>query len=180
MNNYEQQANDFLSKVGATIKAEFKKNDFHFSGDKDKRDIYSVTISRGSRSFTFDYGQSINNSQYLQDRDIPERTYTLSGGCRSGNYKITDLSAWTIVPKGKTAFGSMCLMVKDGIPPTNYDVLACLTKYDPNTFEDFCSEFGYDTDSKTAEKTYNAVKDEYKNVCMLFTDEEIELLQEIQ
>lgn len=34
--------------------------------------------------------------------------------------------------------------------PTMYDVLTCLTKYDPDTFEDFCSEFGYDTDSRRA------------------------------
>lgn len=66
------------------------------------------------------------------------------------------------------------------VNPTAYDVLACLTKYDPGTFEDFCSEFGYDEDSRNAEKTYNAVKDEWQNVRALFTDSEIEQLQEIQ
>lgn len=64
--------------------------------------------------------------------------------------------------------------------PTAYDVLTCLTKYDPNTFEDFCSEFGYDEDSRKAEKIYDSVVDEYKNVAMLWNDEEIEQLAEIQ
>ena len=63
--------------------------------------------------------------------------------------------------------------------PNSYDVLACLTKYDPGNFENFCSDFGYDTDSKKAEKTYLAVKDEYLNVTRLFTDSEIEILNEI-
>src|SRR6185312_12921531 len=27
--------------------------------------------------------------------------------------------------------------------PTAYDVLACITKYDPGTFSNFCSDFGY-------------------------------------
>jgi hypothetical protein len=28
-----------------------------------------------------------------------------------------------------------------------------------DSFEAFCSEFGYDTDSRTAERTYNACRD---------------------
>lgn len=60
--------------------------------------------------------------------------------------------------------------------PTMYDVLACLQKYDPETFEDFCSNYGYDNDSRTAEKTYKAVCKEFKNMQRLFTSEELELL----
>jgi len=65
-------------------------------------------------------------------------------------------------------------------PPTAYDVLACLTKYDVGTFDNFCGDFGYDTDSRTAYKTYKAVLKEWKNIELLFTPEQIELLQEIQ
>lgn len=54
--------------------------------------------------------------------------------------------------------------------PTMYDVLACLTKSDPGTFEDFCDEFGYDTDSRRAERTYKAVCKEYAAVERLFGD----------
>ena len=31
-----------------------------------------------------------------------------------------------------------------------YDLLACITKSDPGNFRDFCSDFGYDTDSRKA------------------------------
>ena len=66
-----------------------------------------------------------------------------------------------------------------GEKPTNYDILSCLQKYDVGSFDDFCSEFGYDEDSRKAEKTYNAVCKEYDNVCKIWSEEEIELLQEI-
>ena len=54
--------------------------------------------------------------------------------------------------------------------PNLYQVLTCLTKYDPDSFENFCSEFGYDNDSRKAEKVYNAVCKEYAAVERLFGD----------
>jgi hypothetical protein len=64
-------------------------------------------------------------------------------------------------------------------PPTIYDVLTCLTKYDPQTFENFCREYGYNEDSIKAQKTYKAVKREFNGVNRLFGDI-LEQLQEIQ
>ena len=64
-------------------------------------------------------------------------------------------------------------------PPSPYDVLSCLTKYDVGKFNDFCNNFGYDVDSRKAYKTYKAVLREWKNVERLFTPEQIELLKDI-
>jgi hypothetical protein len=64
-------------------------------------------------------------------------------------------------------------------PPTMYDVLTCLTKYNPETFVHFCREYGYDFDSINALKTYKAVQREFKGVNRLFNDV-LEQLQEIQ
>ena len=67
-----------------------------------------------------------------------------------------------------------------GKAPTEYDVLTCITKSDPGSFEDFCGEFGYDTDSRKAEKTYKAVKSEWEAVKRVFGEGEcLEALQEI-
>jgi hypothetical protein len=71
-------------------------------------------------------------------------------------------------------------IANEGTEPTPYDVLACITKYDPYSFEDFCADFGYDSDSRQAEKIYNSVCKEWDNVQQLFTSEQIEQLQEIQ
>lgn len=61
-----------------------------------------------------------------------------------------------------------------------YSVLACLTKYDPETFEDFCSNYGYDTDSRTAERIYRAAVKEYESLTRLYTPDELEAMAEIQ
>ena len=62
--------------------------------------------------------------------------------------------------------------------PTMYDVLACLQKYEIGTFQDFCSDFGYNDDSIRAYKTYKAVLKEYNAVNRLFGDV-MDELQEI-
>lgn len=64
--------------------------------------------------------------------------------------------------------------------PTLYSVLACLTKYDPETFEDFCANYGYDNDSRKAEKIYKEVVKEFNNMQRLFTSDELELLTIIE
>lgn len=96
-----------------------------------------------------------------------------------------DIYKITLTSKGRTyKFNFGQSLIKSGskprVKPTAYDVLCCLTKYDPGTFEDFCNEFGYNTDSRKAEKTYKAVQDEYLNVSRLFTETELELMKEIQ
>ncbi len=63
--------------------------------------------------------------------------------------------------------------------PNIYDVLTCMQKYDVGSFEDFCGEFGYSEDSRSAERIYKAVCKEYEAVNRLFGDI-IEELQEIQ
>lgn len=126
--NYEKQANDFMAKVGATMKIDFLKNDFHFDGDKERRDVYRITLKREGKRYSFNFGQSINDSD------------------------------------GNT-------------PPTAYDVLACLTKYDPGTFADFCGDFGYDEDSRKAGKVYKAVVKEWAGVERMFGDVIEELVE---
>lgn len=63
--------------------------------------------------------------------------------------------------------------------PTAYSVLACITKSDPGTLEDFCGEFGYDPDSRKAEKIWRATCEEWERVSAFFTVEEVAQIQEI-
>ena len=93
------------------------------------------------------------------------------------NQEITLYVKWNL----QSDFGTVKAdHIKRPVPPSEYDVLACLTKYDVGTFEDFCSEFGYNSDSKTANKVYADVCKEYLNVCRIWVDSEIEELCEIQ
>lgn len=68
---------------------------------------------------------------------------------------------------------------RHSIEPTSYDVLSCLQKYDCGTFEDFCYEFGYSDDSIRAYNIYQLCVKEYENVCLIFTEAQIEELREI-
>ena len=67
-----------------------------------------------------------------------------------------------------------------GYPPKPYDVLACLTKYDPGTFENFCGDMGYNDDSIRSKAIYKSVMSEWKKVLTFFTPDELEKLLEIQ
>lgn len=60
--------------------------------------------------------------------------------------------------------------------PNAYDVLSCLTKSDPGSFQDFCDEYGYQAG---AERIYKAVCKEWKHVSSMWTAAEIEKMQEI-
>ena len=172
--NYTQQANVFLAKTGATIDIQYLKHAKHFEDDKEARDIYTVTIKRGTRSYTFNFGNSINDSGFYYTKGAQkiaiDRKYLDSPNLVS----IIKQSDWDFMNNGKSD------KIHKPKAPTAYSVLACLQKYEVGEFEDFCSEFGYDTDSRKAEKVYNAVKDEYTQLCTIFSDEEIELMQEIQ
>jgi hypothetical protein len=168
LSQYDQQVVDFLAKTNATIEIKFLKNGKHFDSDIDNRDIYEITIKRGTRSMKFNFGQSIvKSTKYVEKNPNIKREYTTNGSPLAGNYRVTE-----------KYLNKFCKVVK-GTPPSEYSILACLTKYNPGTFEDFCSEFGYDTDSRKAEKTYQAVVKEYLELTSLFNEAEIEELQEI-
>jgi len=174
ISSYEQQAIDFLAVTNTSFSVEYLRTGKYFADDKHERDIYSITLKRGAREYKFEFGNSINES---------------------GKYIISTYIANALKIKSTRRFASESEIKKLGYinkqphdivknvhfaAPNAYDVLACLTKYEVGAFEDFCNEYGYDTDSRKAEKTYLAVKDEWLNVSRLFNDSEIEQLQEIQ
>ena len=175
---YQQQANDFLQKTNTKIDVEYLKYDYHFSGDKDKRDIYKVTIKRGSRQFTLNFGQSIAKSG-IQFRYGPMRTIEADKTVRKMIENKESNVRNYLRSRGVIPYDINNTPLKFYELPTSYDILACLTKNEVGSFDDFCANYGYSNDSKTAEKIYNAVVEEYENVCRIWSDDEIELLQEI-
>ena len=157
---YEKQANDFLNTTGTTFKAEKIGYGKYFSDDKGSRDIYQITLTRNGKTYSFRFGQSIKNSE------LPIIA------CSDISYqKEAKLLLTGYVKKG-------VLLCHHSKAPTAYDVLASIRKNDPEDFETFCSEFGYDLDSRKAFDVYLAVQTEYKNIYMLFSDC-MEQLQEI-
>lgn len=69
-----------------------------------------------------------------------------------------------------------------GVQPSAYDILSCVASDSscPDTFKDFCAEFGYDEDSRKAEATFKRCLAFSKKINAFFTEEELEALREIQ
>lgn len=152
MNEYIKQATEFLQKTHAKMKIEYVGLAVNKEWkEKEKRCLYEITLTSPRGSMTFDFWDSIRNTEI---RTMPFDAYNTQAN--------KELAA-----KKKAAV------------PSVYDVLACLQKYDPGTFEDFCSDYGYDEDSRTAERIYFAVQKEYIQLARLFTPEQMEELAEI-
>ncbi len=152
-----------LDSTDGQFKAEFLKNGLYFDGDKEPRDIYTITLKRGNREFKFKFGNSLNNS-------VKYKAYTPEG--------IKTTNDQNEAKKFKAKYHEV-VRNKKFKEPSAYDVLASLTKYEVDSFKDFCDNYGYEEDSRKAEKIYNAVVEEWNNIKMLYSDLEIEKLQEI-
>lgn len=176
MSEYTEQAEQFIAKHELEFRAVLIGNDCPIfckdaeeNRDMDKVNVYPrrthlhgkhyrCTFSRKEKSH---FAVDIWNS-YADE----EQNYFCTGGRNwpslAVDYRMADKY------KGKKP-----------VKVQAYDVLACITKSDPGTFDDFCSEFGYDTDSRKAEQVYYAVVKEWRNVERFFTTDELTELQEI-
>lgn len=152
MDEYIKQATDFLQKTYSKMKIEYVGLAVNKEWkEKEKRCLYEITLTFPRGSMTFDFWDSIRNTRI---RTMPFDAYNVQAN--------KELAA-----KKKAAV------------PSVYDVLACLQKCDPGTFENFCSDYGYDEDSRTAIRVYLAVQNEYTQLTRLFTPEQMEELAEI-
>lgn len=152
MNEYIKQATEFLQKTYAEMKIEYVGLAVNKEWkEKEERCLYKITLTSPRGSMDFNFWDSIRNTKI---RTMPFDLYNVQAN--------KELAA-----KKKAAV------------PSVYDVLACLTKCDPGTFEDFCSDYGYDEDSRTAERVYFAVQKEYAQLTRLFTPDQMEELAEI-
>ena len=169
MNEYQQQAVDFLKKADAKLEIRFLglSNNVNLREKDVYRNTYDFTITtpRGFMKGTF--YDSIHNTEISQltVEDYAKRLYR-------AEYSV-------LRPHERNDCRLALKKAQEDAKPNEYDILACLTKYDPETFEDFCSEFGYDEDSRSAEQIYLACVKEYKQLTRIFTEAQMEELREI-
>lgn len=94
-------------------------------------------------------------------------------------YLITFRRKYDTAKQLNFAFWNSLADKENNKSPTSYGVLASMTKYDPETFDNFCGEYGYDTDSIKALKTYKAVCAEWSKIFKFFGEKELNDLREI-
>lgn len=148
---YTEQANDFLKATNTSLTITFSHKGKHFEGDKKDRNIYNVKLSNKKHTYCFTFGDSINNTQKME-----------SAKSQSEALKYR---------------------------PTKYDVLACLNVDYSTDFKDFCDNFGYERHdfdneannflNESAFVTFKAVQKETENLKLLFSEDELEMLSEI-
>ena len=182
MSEFDIQAQKFIDATNTVMTIKFLKFAKHFINDKDYRDIYEVTLTCGDRNYTFNFGQSLNDSGF--------KLRYKSGTAKGQEVKYNWENQAIINSNGDAKeFKKICIQkfgnlgnleIINPIPPSPYDIFASMTKENPESFSIFCDNYGYDEDSIKAQKIYDAVLDEWKNIQILYDDEELDMLREIQ
>lgn len=165
---YAIQAETFAEKHGLTMTAvylgHYPRLGEHVTSQ------WQVTLERPSKKpFTFQFSQSIYNSWHY-------REYGTFATRKQGLPQKLSSRSWPKTGADFQVWHYHCAPCR--IVPTLYDILACLTKSDPGDIEDFCSDYGYNTDSIKDNELHKAVCKEWKGVNRLFGDC-LEELQEI-
>lgn len=171
MTNYIQQAEKFLKDTN-TIMEIIYDGMYSPRWDNKLHCAYKIKLQNEKGKYNFTFFDSLHNTE-VKKMSLSEY---LKKYKRINN--INDISY-----NKQQKYNKELTKLKKESQPTYYNVLACLEKYDVGTLDDFMLEFGYEC--KTAKdisnvlETYSAVCEEYKNLCMLFNDEEMEQLREI-
>lgn len=170
MNEYIKQAKDFLTGCNATMEIKYvgleKPN-----WDDRPHCVYDCTIKTPRGEMAVHFYDSFHNTEIMtmNDKEYYEKQFRR----QYDSLTYLEKQRWLKNLKVKRA---------EAIP-TEYDILACLTKYDVGSMDDFMHEFGYEIkctkDMTDFINTYNAVVKEYNDVRRCFTEEQIEAMQEI-
>lgn len=195
MNQYDQQAQDFLTQTGTTLEKEFMKYAFYFPDDKEKRNIWSITMNNKNHSYTFTYWDSvINSSKYtvidMQNKSVKHlHQKIVDAADKRNNQFMTKI--WNIkhdedfLTRMKNIWYCNTYFTPKNdsfieVEPSDYSILACLDILYERDFNDFCDSYWYDNDSMHAKKIYDTWVEQDRNLRILFDRKELEQLAEIQ
>ena len=153
------------------MKATRKKSEYDLQAEKFCQDT-------GLRIESEYIGHQLYFDDDKQRRAVYRVTLTRGGDSFSFNFGQSIVNSYCkVTPQRPGCMGIGA--TKKIVPLTEYDILACMEKYDPGTFQDFCDNSGYDNDSIKAREIYFKCQDQYSQICRMFTSAEIERLQDI-
>lgn len=168
-NEYQEQALEFLRKANATMKIEVVGPGYSDWDDNNVRIQHRVTLTTPKGSYTFPFWGSGLQAEFW---DTPSALEKVARKTFGRHYE-------GLINSEKAKIRKIIRERSEELKLKEYDVLAYFTAYDPGTHEDFCADFGYDTDSIRGLKTYLAVQKEYHELSRIFTPEQLEAIQEI-
>ena len=170
MNEYLSQAKQFLTDCNATMEINLvgKEVPAHWQGETKPHNKYQFTIATPKGKYTSYFWDSLYNTE------VSEMTADNLACKRRGIH----YDGLTMYERAKILKELKSLKAK--AKPTEYDILACVEKHSYDSFSDFCSEFGYSTDSISAREIFLACGEEYAGLRRIFTEEQMGKLREIQ
>ena len=169
MTEYEDQAKQFLEGCNATMEIKFIGKDVpsHWLSETKPHNKYQFTITTPKGKYTSYFWDSLRNTE------VSEMTAdNLACKKYKAHYDVLRMHERTNVLRELKR-------LKANAIPTEYDILSCVEKYSYDSFSDFCSEFGYSTDSISARETFLACGEEYAGLRRIFTEEQMEMLRGI-
>lgn len=168
--DYQNQAREFLNKCPAEMTI-IPAGEAVPNWDNKPHRLYICTIKTQRGRMTINFYDSLHNTEIWK--------------MTPGDYIEKHLHCHRIdaTYQMKTKAIKAVEQMRKEASPTEYDILACLQKYDVGTMDEFFTEFGYEIksakDITNFIDTYNAVTKEYRDLCRIFTPEQMDDLREI-
>lgn len=180
--DYQKQAQDFLNLTSSTLEVKLADDQsaplWCKPGDKHGK-RYAVALANSRGTYAFDFWDSIANAEKIKAIKLLRnaKSFRLD---KPAQFRAADLLKAEGIKirtpmEARRKFDESIETLKPGA----YDILACLSLVYEDNFEDWCDSYGYDSDSKTADKTYTACIEQDRQLRRLFTTEELEQLEEI-
>lgn len=170
MTEYQAQAKSFLANCKATMEINFVGREIpsHWLGETKPHNKYQFTITTPKGKYTSYFWDSLWNTMVseMTQNDYARKKYKMNWDVLNYQEKVKVIKELNVL--------------KANAIPTEYDILAAVEKYSYDSFSDFCSEFGYSTDSISARETFLACGEEYAGLRRIFTEEQMEKMREIQ
>lgn len=123
-------------------------------------------------------GQFITREGITIKSTMVDRNPHMESTTRMDHYRCQLRRSFGSIRRSFTVTFSMGLAICH--EPTAADVLDCLasdsSSVDQHTFEEWCSELGYDTDSRKAERTYHVCQQQAKQLRKFLGEDAYEVL----
>jgi hypothetical protein len=156
-----EKLQELISQLEITV--EYKGNRKVFERKEDSA-LYEVEIKRGDKSINFEFNQSINYTDYM-----PKNTNDInySGERFQGKFYNRGELARMIEKQQIKEYNSFL-----------YSILCCIKTdgYITDIFEDFCSDFGYNEDSRKDYELFLQCNKQAKKIRKIFSTQDLEYL----
>lgn len=176
MSQYDELAEAFLEATGAKFEISFKGQKESECVKGAKHDVYTVKLANKRGAYESEFTDSVHNTE--------RRIFASDVRNRNAFAPSTHGDIMRMAKQLQFTRGADGRIPKQEFEdarnrkPSAYDVLACLVKSAPGSFENFCSEYGYDSDSIKACNIWRECWTEFEGVQRVFGGA-LDQLQEI-